>query len=256
MQRGSVDAESETGSDTFHFRGKNITTATNSLDDLSIASVIFELAPEAADGNINGAVERSCLTATQQLQKHVPCEDTVGALQKRHQQIIFSTGEGDLCVVRICKATADRIKIPPGKTNDACIGSLSLFSGLNGTAQDGADAGKQLTRVERLGNVVIRTEFEADDPVCLVAHGCEHDDWNIVLGTQPACNFETAFARKHEIQYDKLIMTVGPRFAGFAAITGCRDTKVVAFEELGQEFPDFAIVIHDQQVRQCFHSAI
>jgi hypothetical protein len=46
-------------------------------------------------------------------------------------------------------------------------------------AQDGLDARHQLAGIERLGQVVIGAELEADDLVDVLAAGRQHDDWDV-----------------------------------------------------------------------------
>src|SRR5262245_6684050 len=49
-------------------------------------------------------------------------------------------------------------------------------------AQDSAQTCEQFARTERLGQVIVRAEFEADDAVCLLASSGKHQDRDIRLG--------------------------------------------------------------------------
>src|SRR5208282_5064591 len=57
-------------------------------------------------------------------------------------------------------------------------------------AQDRADAGQELARIARLGQIVVGAEFETDDAVGLLAHGAQHDDGRAVRAGDPAADGE------------------------------------------------------------------
>src|SRR5665647_19072 len=54
-----------------HLGGENIATAAHRLDQLGVSSVIFELAAEPADRDVDGAIERPGLAPAQQVEQHV-----------------------------------------------------------------------------------------------------------------------------------------------------------------------------------------
>ena len=56
--------------------------------------------------------------------------------------------------------------------------------------QNGADAGRQFARIERLGQVIVGAEFEADDAVHILAARGEHQDRHLALLPQPAQDLE------------------------------------------------------------------
>ncbi len=72
-------------------------------------------------------------------------------------------------------------------------------------AQHGMDACQQLPGVEGFGQIVVRTDFQADDAIHVFAFGREHDDGRLVVGcAKPAANGQAVFARHHQVQHDQV----------------------------------------------------
>ena len=71
-------------------------------------------------------------------------------------------------------------------------------------AQDGADAGGQFARVERLRQVIVGAEFQADDAVDIFAARGQHDDRDFALLAQAAQDFEAVDARQHDVEHDEV----------------------------------------------------
>ena len=80
-----------------------------------MAAIVFQLAAQAADGDVDGAVERAGLAAAQQVQQHVAGEHAVGALGEGKQEIVFAAGEGNFHAVRIQQPAAGgfQVEAPP-----------------------------------------------------------------------------------------------------------------------------------------------
>ena len=118
-----------------------------------------------------------------------------------------------------------------------------------GAAQHGADAGQQLPRVERLRHVVVGAEFQADDPVGLLAHRGQHDDRHVGLGAQPAGEVEAAFARQHQVEHHEVIMPVGEGAAGLPGVAHRGHAHaMLLLQEARQQIADLAIIVHHQDV--------
>ena len=79
---------------------------------------------------------------------------------------------------------------------DAQVADLQGFRGvLFGGAQPGTDACHQLRRLERLGDVVVGTGFQAAHHVGGVGLGGEHDDRDVVLGADELADLDAVEAR-------------------------------------------------------------
>jgi len=101
-------------------------------------------------------------------------------------------------------------------------------------AQDGADAGQQLTRVERLGEVVVGAELQADDAIRLLPHSCQHDDRHFALAAQPTSQIEPGLARQHQVEHDQLVVAIQPSPPRLLAIAHGGDPHALILQETGQ----------------------
>src|SRR3954447_23489558 len=118
--------------------------------------------------------------------------------------------------------------------------------------QDGVDPRDELARRERLDDVVVGAEAQADDAVGLLALGGEQDDRRraVVLAlaalAQPAHHLEAVDAGQHEIEHDE----VGPLLGGELErpLAVARDERRVArvLEVARHEVGDGPLVVDDE----------
>ncbi len=116
-------------------------------------------------------------------------------------------------------------------------------------AQDRAHAGHQLARAERLRDVVVRAELEADDPVGLVVASGEHDDRQLTGTTDGARHVQPVESRQPEIQHHE-VRRLGPDpHQRLVAGAGRRDAEARIGQVVGDEPNDLRLVVHDQDGR-------
>src|SRR5579872_224061 len=78
-----------------------------------------------------------------------------------------------------------------------------LFGGA--AAQQGFDAGAELARAERFGNVAVGSQFQAHHLLGFLSLGGQHENWSAqTVAPQFAANLETIFARQHDIEQDQV----------------------------------------------------
>jgi hypothetical protein len=78
-------------------------------------------------------------------------------------------------------------------------------SGRAPTAEDGADAGRELAEAEGLGDVVVRAELEAADHVDVLRAGREEDHRRgRALGAEALEEREAVLARQHDVEEDEV----------------------------------------------------
>src|SRR5277367_1082007 len=99
-------------SGSFYLGGQHIPAAADGFYQLGVAAVIFQFAAEAADGDVDGAVEGAGLAAAQEVEQHVAGEDAVGAFDEGDEEVVFATGEGDFDGVRVHQAAAGGFQDP------------------------------------------------------------------------------------------------------------------------------------------------
>src|SRR5580700_7076466 len=102
--------------------------------------------------------------------------------------------------------------------DEAAVGRLVLAAQLLGSSELGADAREQLARTERLGDVIVGPDLQAEHYVYLVVLGAEDDHRHAIAGsTDLAADVETREIGEHQIEDDDVRMEdfeAGERLAG------------------------------------------
>jgi hypothetical protein len=126
-----------------------------------------------------------------------------------------------------------------------------LAAAMVGTAQDGVDAGEQLARRERLGDVVVGAAFQAHHLVLLFRARRQHDDRHFLgflVALERAGEFQAAHVRQHPVDQHEVgtaIGDAGPRRAG---VGGFADVEAAATQAECNHFTDWPLVFDDQDL--------
>ncbi len=115
-------------------------------------------------------------------------------------------------------------------------------------AQHGADAGQQLTRAHRLGQVVVGAELEPDHPVDLFAHGAHDDDGRPRRGGDAAADRQAVFAREHDVQHDQIDRRGRKHAVQFLGVGGRVGLEPVARQVFSYLVSEPGVVLHDQDL--------
>ena len=95
-----------------------------------------------------------------------------------------------------------------------------------GPPQERLDPAHQLAQAERLGQVVVRAELEADDLVDLVVAGGQDEDRRLRAGgAQPAQDLEAVDAGQPDVEHDEVGRLAWSRTRGPPRRTGRRATS-------------------------------
>ena len=121
-----------------------------------------------------------------------------------------------------------------------------------GAAQHGTDAGEQFARIARLGEIIGRAHFQADNPVHIAAHGAEHDHRRSI-GAQLAQRGKPVFARHHHVKDDEIERFARHLFAHVGRVGRRGDGKAVPFQKLADQGADAFVIIDDQDARRKVH---
>ena len=117
-----------------------------------------------------------------------------------------------------------------------------------GTAQDSADARKELAGLEGLDHVIVRAEFKAHHTVGRIAEGGEENDGSgAVHGAQAAAERKAVLAGHHDIENDEvglLFLKAGEH--GFTAVRHT-DLKAVLAQVVRHEVAYILIVVHNKE---------
>ncbi len=122
-------------------------------------------------------------------------------------------------------------------------------------AQDGADARRELARRERLGDVVVGAELEADDAVGLLAAGGEHDHRQVALRPDPAAEREPVRSRQHHVEHDQVRRGALDQRAGGLAVPGLERVVALTLQVASDDVADDRLVVDDQHRRHRAHSS-
>ena len=115
--------------------------------------------------------------------------------------------------------------------------------------QQGPNAGDEFARAERLGEVIVGAEFEADDALGLFGARREHDDWQRrrwLARAQHAAHFQTVDLRQHQVEDEQIR---GTRSYGLQRLAPGPDElgREAGFVEIARdELGDVGVVLDDE----------
>ena len=112
--------------------------------------------------------------------------------------------------------------------------------------QHGVDSRGELARIERLGEVIVGADFQADDAVHVVAVGGEHDDGDGGDGANFAENFEASHAGKHHVENNEGIGAGESAAEAYGAVVNGFGAQALGDEVFGDELAQFDIIINDE----------
>src|SRR4029077_3108097 len=105
--------------------------------------------------------------------------------------------------------------------------------------QHSLDARYELTRIERLRQVIVSSDLEAHDTIDIVAFGGQHDDRHFFSGSaQTAADRKPVFSRHHQIEHHQVVALAGEPAIHVARIRDRAHAKSllgqIAVEKLAQ----------------------
>ena len=99
-----------------------------------------------------------------------------------------------------------------------------------GATKQRADAAAELADRERLRDVVVGAELEAEHLVELVVARGEHDDRDGALGAQPPADLEAVDSRQHDVEHDEVDLLLAEASQRLLAVTRLDDAVAVPLE--------------------------
>src|SRR5882672_12598668 len=148
-----------------------------SPDHARCARIDLQFAPQPQDLNIDAPIENFFVNSVGGLQQMLPRERPLRCLEKCEQQRILTFAHRDRRRIGIEESPATAFQLP-------AVESIPTSLRVMGTGnapkflppQYGTDAGKQLSEAEWLYDIVVRSEFEADDAIDFVGAMAGRDD--------------------------------------------------------------------------------
>ena len=118
--------------------------------------------------------------------------------------------------------------------------------GIAGSPKHGTDPCHELARVEGLGEVIVRTEFKAEDTIDVVAFGCDHDNGDgHGPSLKPTADRQTILSRQHQVEQHKIDPPSCHDTIKLHRIVAERHIETLAHEELTDELADLDVVLDD-----------
>ena len=121
------------------------------------------------------------------------------------------------------------------------VGRLALAH-LRAT-QNRSQARQQFPRVEWLGQIVIRPDFNPHDAVHVVAARGEHDDGNIGKGAHAAAHLQPVDPRQHHVENDGVVPTAALGLQSAFPIVAAIDLVPVRTQIPAQHFDQAGVVV-------------
>ena len=143
--------------------------------------------------------------------------------------------------------------MPFGIERDRAVGErLGRRRGAVRPPQQRAHARHQLVRAERLREVVVGAQLEADDALGLLGAGGQHDDRDRrgrLVGTKQPADLQAVDVRQHQVEHQQLRRTRRDRLQRLAAGGGALGEETGLVEITSDELGDVRIVLDDQDAR-------
>jgi len=107
----------------------------------------------------------------------------------------------------------------------------------------------ELSHGERLGDVVVGAELEADDLVDLLRLGGEHDDRDRAARPQPATDLEAVHPGHHHVEHDEVEPLLAEAGERLTAVRGTHDLVAVLLQRVAQQRLDGLLVVGQQDAQ-------
>jgi hypothetical protein len=211
-----------------------------------MARVVLDLAAQPVDVDVDRARLAGVVVAPHVFQQLVTGEDLARVTHEERQELEglgfdrqrFAVAQqpmtGD---VRLDAAQVDRGR---RRARDRHLGP----------AEEGPDAGRELTQREWLGHVVVGTELQPHDLVKLRVLGRQHDDRDTGFGADDAGDLHAGQLRQHDVEEHQIGSLSAEPGERLATIRGGDDPIAVDLERVDQGLAQRRFVFHDQD-RSC-----
>ena len=213
-----------------------------------ILRIGFDLFTEAAYVYVHAARSDEAIGAPDGVEQLIPGEDAIRTRSKVIEQTEFQRAERN-GFSGMADAVRRRVDGQFADFDDA-----RRIAGRLGTTQQRFDARKQLSRAERLRDVIVGAHFEAHDAVGFVAARGEHQDGQAVqrfVLANFAANFQAGKFRQHQIEKQQIGRSLLERAQAGAAVKSGADLKTFIGEVVTNEFDDVAVVFDN---KDAFHA--
>src|SRR5579862_6841355 len=225
--------------------GKRIADAPDGLHEGGMRRVVLELVPEVADVDVDRLlVLVEGLVVAEQVEQLGPRVDPAGAAREVAEDLELGRGQADPPIAALDAPPVeidDEVAVADHAAADR-VGQIAI-----GASQVGLDPRQQLPQAERLRQVVVRAELEADDLVDLLVAGGEHQDGGLAArGADPAEHLEAVHGRQADVEQDEVGRLRRGDLEAFLAGSGERDLVALLLEGVLDPAGDRVLVLDNQ----------
>ena len=189
---------------TLHVGAQHVAFVAHGLDELRIARIFVELLSNAAHLQVDRALERVRVASLREVEQLVATEHALGMLEEDLEQAKLRTRQHDDDALRIDEMPCGEVERPSRKAHARRRRRLEARWQRLGAPQDAADARQQLSRLERLGEIVVGAHFQADDAIDRLAARGQHDHRQVRARAQRAAQLQAVLAGHHEVEDDQV----------------------------------------------------
>ncbi|MNV81494.1 hypothetical protein D3C71_1751620 [compost metagenome] len=113
------------------------------------------------------------------------------------------------------------------------------------------NAGNQFTRLEGLGQIIIRPQLQSPNFVLRVGTGRQHQDRNIIFLPDRLAHLPAIHIWHHHIQQHNIELLTRRQVQRFPPCRGLRDLKSLFRQINAQQIAHIPFIIHDQRLELC-----
>src|SRR3954453_1610337 len=210
--------------------------------------VVPELLAQAADVDVERLRGAEPVDVPHLVDEPLARDDRAGAAHEQREQVELLGG-------RLDGRAGPRHRAGRGIEADVAdldrrvlVGGRGRRGRRGGAAQHGADAGGDLAGAERLDDVVVGAELEADHAVGLLAPGGQHDDRHLRVAPDLAGDVVARAVGEHEVEQDEVRADGRRLLERGGGGAGHLEMEALAREGLGEGLRDGRLVL-DQEDR-------
>src|SRR5689334_14607026 len=225
--------------------GEGVADTAHRLDERGRRRVVLDLVPEMADVDVDRLlvlVER--LVVAEQLEQLAAGVDAAGSRGEVAEDLELRRREADPAVAALDTPPLE-VDHQVAVANDPAPGRVAQVA--VGAAEQSPDPAHELAQPERLRQVIVGTELQADHLVDLVVARRQDEDGRLRAGRpEPAEDLEPVHAGQPDVEHDEVRRLVGRELETFLA--ALRDGHLVALllEGVLDAAGDGELVLDDQ----------
>ena len=216
---------------------------------------MLELLSQPEDLNVDAAVI-DVLVHAGRLEELLPIQRALRCIHERAQEGVFALRQGDrrVTVLQATRAAVERPSSEPNHRRLVIGPDRGTLAPSVEPPQHDPDARQQLAQAERLGEVIVGSEFESDHPVDLIATmSGGDDDREVGSASQFAQEVEAVLLGQAEIENDETEAARCQQLTHLDTIGRTGHVDIILRQKRHDHLPHGWIVVHDENANGTRH---